>query len=91
MRRGRRGHENRSYFFHEEGLPGGLSDKGVPVRSGRAEGCLYCGAYAGTEIQQLYICSQLVRSLRRLNPGEESQGTNEILVIPSLNQPCLST
>ncbi|MCI9162315.1 MAG: succinylglutamate desuccinylase [Lachnospiraceae bacterium] len=43
------------------------------------------GSIRGNEVQQLYICSQLVKSLKRLEEKGAIVGDNEILVIPSVN------
>lgn len=43
------------------------------------------GAIRGNEVQQLYICSQLVKTLRELEEKGAIVNNNEILVIPSVN------
>ena len=43
------------------------------------------GAMRGDEIQQQYICAQLVRQLARLEQQGQLDGDQEILVIPSVN------
>lgn len=43
------------------------------------------GAIRGNEIQQLYICSQLVKKLKELEKNGAIVHDNEILVIPSVN------
>lgn len=43
------------------------------------------GAIRGNEIQQLYVCSQLIRVLRELEQKGDISNDNEILVIPSVN------
>ena len=43
------------------------------------------GAIRGNEVQQLYICSQLVKALKELEEKGAIVHDNEILVIPSVN------
>lgn len=43
------------------------------------------GAMRGNEVQQLYICSQLVKKLKELERNGAIVHGNEILVIPSVN------
>ncbi|MDO4553736.1 MAG: M14 family metallopeptidase [Lachnospiraceae bacterium] len=43
------------------------------------------GAMRGNEIQQLYICSQLVMALEKIERQKGILGDNEILIIPSVN------
>lgn len=43
------------------------------------------GAIRGNEIQQLYICSQLIKALTELEEKGAIVNNNEILVIPSVN------
>lgn len=43
------------------------------------------GAMRGNEVQQLYICSQLVKTLKELEEKGAIVHNNEILVIPSVN------
>lgn len=43
------------------------------------------GAMRGNEVQQLYICSQLVKTLKELEEKGAIVNNNEILVIPSVN------
>lgn len=43
------------------------------------------GAIRGNEIQQLYVCSQIVKALTELEAKGAIVGNNEILVIPSVN------
>lgn len=44
------------------------------------------GPTRGNEIQQLYICSQLIKELTRLEKTGAILNNNEILVIPTINQ-----
>ncbi len=55
-------------------------------RFGRGEkaACIV-GAMRGDEVQQLYICSQLVKALKNLEEKGAMVNGNEILVIPSVN------
>ncbi len=43
------------------------------------------GAMRGNEYQQLYICSQLIVALEKLEKTKAIKGENEILVIPSIS------
>ena len=52
-------------------------------RGGKAA-CIV-GSIRGNEVQQLYICSQLVKALKRLEEKGAIVEENEILVIPSVN------
>jgi len=53
-------------------------------RFGKGEkACCIVGAVRGNEIQQQYVCSQLVRALRSLEGHGQIAQDNEILVIPS--------
>ena len=54
-------------------------------RFGRGEkaACIV-GSIRGNEVQQLYICSQLVKALKRLEEKGAIVEENEILVIPSV-------
>ncbi len=51
---------------------------------GEKSACII-GALRGNEIQQMYICSQLVKSLKELESRGAIVGNNEILVIPHVN------
>ena len=58
--------------------------KGFQFGKGEKSACIV-GAARGNEIQQMYICSQLVKALRELeNNGCISAG-KQILVIPTIN------
>ncbi len=57
---------------------------GYRFGSGEKTACIV-GAIRGNEIQQLYICSQLVSTLRRLEANGAVASGREILVIPSVN------
>lgn len=43
------------------------------------------GALRGNEVQQMYVCSQLVKALGELEMKGAIVGNNEIMVIPSVN------
>lgn len=47
--------------------------------------CCIIGAIRGDEVQQLYICGQLVKALRELEKSGRIAEGKEILVIPSMN------
>lgn len=51
---------------------------------GKKAACIV-GAMRGNEYQQLYICSQLIRTLTRLEEKGAIVSGKEIMVIPSLN------
>ena len=57
---------------------------GYSFGKGQKAACIV-GAIRGNEIQQLYICSQLVRKLKELEINGAIVHGNEILVIPSVN------
>lgn len=61
-----------------------LNIYGYRFGKGEKAACVV-GAIRGNEVQQLYICSQLVKSLKRLEEKGAIVGQNEILVIPSVN------
>lgn len=58
---------------------------GYRFGSGEKAACIV-GAIRGNEIQQLYICSQLIKVLKELEQRGAIAGNQEILVIPSVNQ-----
>lgn len=47
--------------------------------------CCIVGAIRGNEIQQVYVCSQLVKALKELEEKGAIVSGNEIMVIPSVN------
>lgn len=61
-----------------------LNIYGYRFGKGEKAACIV-GSIRGNEIQQLYICSQLVKTLKRLEEKGAIVGRNEILVIPSVN------
>ena len=48
------------------------------------------GSLRGHEVQQLYICSLLVKLLKDIELHGGIVGDNEILVIPSVNYPAMN-
>ncbi|WP_456008171.1 M14 family metallopeptidase, partial [Clostridium butyricum] len=61
-----------------------LKVTGYRFGKGEKAACII-GAIRGNEIQQLYICSQLVDALRKLEEKGHISKNNEILIIPSVN------
>lgn len=61
-----------------------LNIYGYRFGQGERAACIV-GSIRGNEVQQLYICSQLVKALKRLEENGAIVGDNEILVIPSVN------
>ncbi|MCI8660165.1 MAG: succinylglutamate desuccinylase [Lachnospiraceae bacterium] len=61
-----------------------LNIYGYRFGKGEKAACIV-GSIRGNEVQQLYICSQLVKTLKRLEEKGAIVGENEILVIPSVN------
>ncbi len=57
---------------------------GYRFGSGKKSACIV-GAIRGNEVQQLYICSQLVHALKQLEQEGAIAKDHEILVIPSVN------
>lgn len=59
----------------------------MAYRFGRGEkaACIV-GPTRGNEIQQLYICSQIIKELARLEKTGAILNNNEIMVIPTINQ-----
>lgn len=57
---------------------------GYRFGKGEKAACIV-GAMRGNEVQQLYICSQLVKALKTLEEKGAIVNHNEILVIPSVN------
>ena len=57
---------------------------GFKFGKGEKSACIV-GAIRGNEIQQLYVCSQLIRVLKELENKGAINSDNEILVIPSVN------
>ena len=59
--------------------------EGYRFGGGEKSACIV-GALRGNEIQQLYICSQLVKALKELEAHGAITHNHEILVIPSVNR-----
>lgn len=59
--------------------------EGYRFGGGEKSACIV-GALRGNEIQQLYICSQLVKALKELEAHGSISHNHEILVIPSVNR-----
>ena len=59
--------------------------EGYRFGGGEKSACIV-GALRGNEIQQLYICSQLVKALKELEAHGAISHNHEILVIPSVNR-----
>ena len=47
--------------------------------------CCIVGALRGNEVQQLYVCSQIIKALSNLEKKGNITYNHEIMVIPSLN------
>lgn len=62
-----------------------LRVSGYKFGYGEKSACIV-GALRGNEVQQLYICSQLIKELRKLEQKGAITSNHEILVIPSINQ-----
>ena len=61
--------------------------EGYRFGGGEKSACIV-GALRGNEIQQLYICSQLVKALKELEAHGAISHNHEILVIPSVYSSC---
>lgn len=61
-----------------------LNVTGYRLGRGEKSVCIV-GAMRGNEIQQLYICSQLVRILKQFEKKGQLIKGNEILIVPSVN------
>ena len=57
---------------------------GYTFGHGKKAACIV-GSIRGNEIQQLYICSQLIRKLKELEAAHAIAPDQEILVVPSVN------
>lgn len=57
---------------------------GYKFGKGEKSACII-GSIRGNEIQQLYVCSQLIKELKVLEEKGAIVGNNEIMVIPSIN------
>ena len=61
-----------------------LSISGYTFGHGRKSACIV-GSIRGNEVQQLYVCSQIIRKLGELEAAHAITADREILVIPSVN------
>ena len=59
--------------------------EGYRFGGGEKSACIV-GAMRGNEMQQLYICSQLIKVLKELEAHDAISHNHEILVVPSVNQ-----
>ena len=59
--------------------------EGYRFGSGEKSACIV-GALRGNEMQQLYICSQLIRALKELEAHGAISHNHELLVVPSANR-----
>ena len=57
---------------------------GYEFGSGEKSVCIV-GASRGNEVQQLYVCSQLVKRLKKMEQGNRIKQGHSIMVIPSIN------
>ncbi|NDL68251.1 M14 family metallopeptidase [Anaerotalea alkaliphila] len=62
---------------------------GYSFGKGAKAACIV-GAMRGNEVQQLYVCSQLVQTLGDLEKRGAITGNNRILVIPSINHQAMN-
>lgn len=58
---------------------------GYKFGKGPRKAACIVGAIRGNEIQQLYVCSQLIKELKKLEKKGSILRDNEVLVIPSIN------
>ncbi|WMJ87346.1 M14 family metallopeptidase [Anaerocolumna sp. MB42-C2] len=63
---------------------GEMNILGYRFGKGEKSACIV-GPTRGNEVQQLYICSQLIKALSRLEKTGAIVNNNEIMVIPSIN------
>lgn len=72
-------------IFEMEGLyREGFKIEGFRFGHGNKAACIV-GASRGNELQQMYICSQLIKVLKMLEEHGSITSNNEILVIPCIN------
>ena len=62
---------------------------GYTFGHGKKAACIV-GSIRGNEIQQLYICSQLIRKLKELEAAHAIAPDQEILVVPSVNHSAMN-
>lgn len=76
---------NKEIIFELDGLyREEFKIEGFRFGHGNKAACIV-GASRGNEIQQMYICSQLIKTLKTLEEHGSIISNNEILVIPSIN------
>lgn len=63
---------------------------GYRFGEGRKSACIV-GAIRGNEVQQLYVCSQLIKKLKKLEAAGAIVTDNEIMVVPSVNNYSMNT
>lgn len=61
-----------------------MTIRGFSFGKGDPAACII-GAERGNEMQQMYICSQIVRALKELEANGAINSNKEILVVPSVN------
>ncbi|MGI6006842.1 MAG: succinylglutamate desuccinylase [Ruminococcus sp.] len=61
-----------------------LKISGYTFGHGQKSACIV-GSIRGNEVQQLYICSQIIKKLQELEENHAIRPNKEILVIPSVN------
>lgn len=61
-----------------------LNITGYKFGNGKKSACIV-GSIRGNEVQQLYVCSQLIKKLKELEQHGSIVSDNEIMVIPSVN------
>ncbi|MGN0160337.1 MAG: M14 family metallopeptidase [Lachnospiraceae bacterium] len=76
---------NREVIYELDGLyRENFKIEGFSFGHGTPAACIV-GSSRGNEIQQMYICSQLIKVLKNLEEHGNISANNEILVIPSIN------
>lgn len=66
-----------------------LRIQGYRFGKGEKAACIV-GSLRGNEVQQLYVCSQIVKTLAELERRGNIVRNNEILVVPSVNSASLN-
>ncbi len=61
-----------------------LKISGYCFGHGQKTACIV-GSMRGNEVQQLYICSQIIRKLKKLEASDAIVSDKEIMVVPSVN------
>ena len=67
-----------------------LRIKGYEFGKGEKSACIV-GSFRGNEIQQMYICSQLVKALKELESNGCISSGKQVLVIPVINSYAMNT